>query len=404
MKYFEYTFKDSHGKKKAKTITADTREQALSALKSRGVHVDQLYEMPDFLGLRHMALSMSTKIKKVDVAEFFEQMAFMLETGITSYNALKVLRDYSANKKLAHIANNLANIIRQGASLSDAMLKNKDMFEEFMIQQIRSGEKSGDMATAMVNLAAQIRREVAFGKKVKGAMIYPIFILVVMVGVVAALLMFVIPQIADTLTNLGGELPQITVILIQVSEFCQHYWWAVLLVIVAIAVVWIVLNKIPPIKYEIDRISLKIPIVGALLIRIDIARFCRSMSSMLSCGVTLIEALGIAKATISNKHVRHALDICEENIRMNGWSLSFAMQEHEVFPEIMIQLVEIGSTSSKIPEVMEKLAVQYEEESESMLNTLTSMMQPLLMLIVGAVVGVVVIAMFLPMMSVVDQL
>lgn len=404
MKYFEYKAKDPNGKIRTDVITADTREAALSALRGRGLQIVELSEMWDFLGIRQMLHRRATAVGKADIAEFFEQMAFMLGTDIKIYNALIVLRDFSASKKLSYLADRLSSEVRQGASLYEAACKNKGIFEDYMLQQIRSGEESGDMVGALTNLANQIRREVAFKKKVSGAMVYPIFIVIILVVVVSALMILVIPNMASALTELGGELPAITVFVINCSDFVKGYWWAILAVIVVLVAVWIILNKIPNIKYNIDRISLKVPLLGSLLQKIDIARFCRCMASMLTCGVSLVKALSIAKTTIANKFMQKAMEDCETDIRIKGWGLPYAMRQHPAFPELMIQLVEIGVTSSKIPEVMTKLANQYEIESEDTLKKLTGLMEPLLMIIVGGVVGVVVISMFLPMMSVLDTI
>lgn len=404
MKYFEYKVKDSSGKVKKDVITADSREEALQNLKGRGLVVVELAEMQDFLSIRATLHNHSTAIKKVDVAEFFEQMSFMLDTDIKIYNALVVLRDFGASRKLSHLAGNIANEVRQGSSLYEAIGKYDNIFEDYMIQQVRSGEESGDMAGALTNLAAQIRREIEFSKKVSGALMYPAFILVMLVVVVGALMILVIPSLAGTLTAMGGELPGVTVFVINVSDFFVNYWWALLAAILLLVVTWIVLNKIPITKYNIDMIFLKIPVFGSLIQKIDLARFCRCMSSMLSCGVSLVKALNIAKTTISNKYMLDAMERCEEDIRLNGWSFPYALRQRNTFPEIMVQLIEIGVTSSKIPEVMTKLANQYEEESSDLLKKLTGMIEPAMMIILGGVVGTVVIAMFLPMMSVLDTL
>lgn len=404
MKYFEYKVKDSSGKVKSDVITADSREEALQNLKGRGLVIVELAEMQDFLSIRATLHKYSTAIKKVDVAEFFEQMSFMLDTDIKIYNALVVLRDFGASKKLSHLAGNIANEVRQGSSLYEAIGKYDNIFEDYMIQQVRSGEESGDMAGALTSLAAQIRREIEFSKKVSGALMYPAFILVMLVAVVAALMILVIPSLAGTLTAMGGELPGVTVFVINLSDFFVNYWWALLAGILVLVVTWIVLNKVPITKYNIDRIFLKIPIFGALIQKIDLARFCRCMSSMLSCGVSLVKALNIAKTTITNKYMLAAMEQCEEDIRLNGWSFPYALRQRNTFPELMVQLIEIGVTSSKIPEVMTKLANQYEEESSDLLKKLTGMIEPAMMIILGGVVGTVVIAMFLPMMSVLDTL
>ena len=404
MKYFEYKVKDSSGKVKSDVITADSREEALQNLKGRGLVIVELAEMQDFLSIRATLHKYSTAIKKVDVAEFFEQMSFMLDTDIKIYNALVVLRDFGASKKLSYLAGNIANEVRQGSSLYEAIGKYDNIFEDYMIQQVRSGEESGDMAGALTSLAAQIRREIEFSKKVSGALVYPAFILVMLVAVVAALMILVIPSLAGTLTAMGGELPGVTVFVINLSDFFVNYWWALLAGILVLVVTWIILNKVPITKYNIDRIFLKIPIFGALIQKIDLARFCRCMSSMLSCGVSLVKALNIAKTTITNKYMLAAMEQCEEDIRLNGWSFPYALRQRNTFPEIMVQLIEIGVTSSKIPEVMTKLANQYEEESSDLLKKLTGMIEPAMMIILGGVVGTVVIAMFLPMMSVLDTL
>ena len=404
MKYFEYKVRDNKGKIKRDIITSDSRDSAMQMLRDRGVVILEISEMQDFLGIRRMLHNVHTKIGIEDLAEFFEQMAFMLDTDIKLYNALTVLRDFSASRKLSVLSSMLANEIRQGRGLYEAAEKHKDIFEEYMLQQIRSGEESGDMVSAMRNLAKQLRRTIGFKKKVKSALVMPIFTIIVMIVVVALMMLLVIPTLANTLTSMGTQLPAITVMVINASEFMKSYWWTIVGIIAAIVVAWIWVNKIPHIKYTIDKYKLKLPLFGALIQKMDIARFCSCMASMLSCGVSLVKALSIAKTTIKNDYMGKEMNKCEENIRLNGWSLPYAMRQSDAFPELLIQLVEIGVTSSKIPEVMTKLTVQYEEEAEDSLEKMTAMIQPMLIIVLGVVVGVIVISMFLPMMSVLDNI
>jgi type IV pilus assembly protein PilC len=355
------------------------------------------------LSIRKTIYGFLHRIKKRNIKEFFDQLAFMLSANLQMYNALVILRDSSVDKKIKYIARLVAESIRKGLPLHEALEK-ADCFKTSDIMQIKSGEESGSVPRALSRLATQYEREIEFANKIKSAMMYPVLIIVVMTAVLWVLLTLVVPSLSQTLISLGGELPAITKIVISVSNFLKDA--TVYILFVAAGLVWIYreLMKRDGFGREADRIKLKIPIAGAVLIKLEMSRFCRSLSIIQSSGIALVPSLKITNAAVKNRYLKNAVEKAARLVEVSGIHLSAALAKTRSFPAMMIQLIDVGVNAGKITDILDKIAEQYEREVDRNIKRITGLMEPVMIVIVGILVGIVVISMFLPLLSVVDTM
>ena len=328
---------------------------------------------------------------------------FALESGISLYQSLVNIRDTSINKSLRNLARAAADEVRTGSSLSDAVKKTKQ-FDNAIIQQINAGEESGTVNDSLIRIVSQMEREMEFKGKIKSAMMYPIIICVVMVVVLWVMMTVVVPTLAGTLISMGGELPLITKIVIGVSNFMASATPYILLVGIMLVIAYKVAVKIPDIKLKIDTYKLKIPIVGKMIERIELSRFCTNLSAMQKSGITLVPSLRIVEAAVKNRKIAQEVGKAAHLVEIAGMNLSTALSKSGSFPEMMLQLIEVGIESGQITEVLDRISLQYEKETDASLKRITSLIEPIMIVVVGLLAGTVVISIFLPMFEMTENL
>ena len=402
MEYFEYKSKNrSDGKTFKGIITADDLESAEEALKRRGEDIITIGEMQDILNIRKTLYSISVRAGKKAKLEFFTMLKFMLEAGMSLHESLVNIRDTSINKALKGLSGKMADEVRKGATLSDSM-KKTGQFDAALAEQINAGEESGNIIDTLGRIISQIEREIEFKGKIKSAMMYPIIICIVMVIVLWVMMTVVVPSLAQTLVSRGGELPLITKIVIGVSNgMSKSTPYLIVLIIVAV-IAYRIAIKNEAFKMTVDTNKLKIPIVGNMLERMELSRFCRNLSAMQKSGITLVSSLKIVDAAVKNQKIAKEVMKACRLVEISGMNLAAAMARAGKFPPMMLQLIEIGIGSGKITEVLDKIAVQYEKEVDTSLKRITSLIEPILIVVVGLLAGTVVISIFLPMLSMVD--
>jgi len=404
MFYYDYVVKDPVSTKKVRgVITADDAESASQNLKARGLIVLEISSLKDFLHLRKIFYDITYRITKKDIKEFFEQLSFMLGTNLQMYNALIILRDYSVNKKLRYLAKPIAESIRKGLPLHEALEETK-FFQTSVIMQVKSGEESADVPNSLKRLAEQYTRELEFMAKIKNAMTYPILITVVMIGVLWVLMTMVVPTLAKTISSLGGELPLITKIVIGASKFMSATTPVLIVLIIACIIGFKHLCKQEGFKYQIDSLELKIPLIGNLIAKLEMSRFCRNLSAMQNSGITLVRSLNITKTAIKNSYMKKAIEKTAKMVEISGVNLSTALSKAGNFPELMVQLIEVGVNAGQISDVLEKIANQYENEIDNSIKRITGLIEPIMIIIVGLIAGTIVLAMMSPLFSIIDVL
>lgn len=397
MEYFEYKTKNhSDGKIYKGIITADDLEGAEDSLKRRGEDIITIGEMNDILNIRKTLYSISVKTGKKAKLEFFTMLKFMLEAGMSLHESLVNIRDTSTNKALRGLSGKMADEVRKGATLSNSM-KKTGQFDAALAEQINAGEESGNIIDTLGRIIKQIEREIEFKSKIKSAMMYPIIICVVMVIVLWVMMTVVVPSLAETLVSMGGELPLITKIVIAVSKGMSYSTPYLIVIIIGAIIVYKIAVKNETFKLTVDTNKLNIPIVGNMLEKIELSRFCRNLLAMQKSGITLVTSLKIVDEAVKNQKIAKEVMRACRLVEISGMNLAAAMSRTGKFPPMMLQLIEIGISSGKITEVLEKVADQYEKEVDISLKRITSLIEPILIVVVGLLAGTVVISIFLPM-------
>lgn len=404
MEYYEYkTINKLNGKVVRGIITADDKEAAAGALKRRGEDVLELGIMQDFLNIRKRIYDLSSKVKRSVALDFFIMLKFMLEAGLSLYEALTGIRDTSTNKALRNFARQIADEVRKGAALS-AALKKTGQIENALFEQIKAGEESGRMNDTLTRVIRQLEREKEFKAKVKSAMMYPVVICVVMVVVLWIMMTMVVPKLAETLVSMGGELPMITKIVIGVSNFMKSATPFLILAAIAAVVGYRTAVKNPDIRLKADTFKLKIPIIGEMIEKLELSKLCRNLSAMQESGITLVTSLNIVKQTVKNRSISQAVDKARKLIEISGINLASALSRVGSFPQMMIQMLEVGINTGQITGVLDKLSERYETEVDTGLKRATGMIEPIMIVVVGLLAGTVVVSIFLPMWSITDNL
>lgn len=404
MEYFEYVVKNHlTGKKSTGIVTADNFEAAEDTLKRRGEDIISISPMKDFLNIRKRLYDFSTRTNKKSKSEFFTMLNFMLESGMSLHEALVNIRDSSINKSLRNLGRTTADEVRKGATLSSAARKT-NQFDEAIVEQITAGEESGTINNALNRIVAQMEREIEFKGKIKSAMMYPIIICVVMVIVLWVLMTVVVPSLANTLVSMGGELPLITKIVIGVSDFMAKSTPYLITGLILAVITYRIAVKNKKIKLYIDSYKLRIPIIGKMLEKIELSRFCSNLSAMQKSGITLVSSLKIVKAAIKNQRIASYVEKACTLVEISGMNLSTALSKAGSFPSMMLQLIEVGIESGQITEVLDRISLQYEKETDVSLKRLTSLIEPIMIVVVGLLAGVVVISILLPMFALTDNL
>lgn len=402
MEYYDYTARVG-GKVKKGVTTADDMETAAENLIARGFTVITIAPMQDAFNIRRTMYGMSHRIKKKNIKDFFDQLSFMLGTNLPQNNALLILRDSGVDKKLKYIARLVAEKTRTGMALHEA-LNTTGFFDVSTIKQLEAGEQSGNVPEALERLVKQYERDLEFSGKIKNAMIYPCLILSVMVIVLWVLMTMVVPALSATLISLGGELPAITQIVIAVSGFVKASTPYMIVGVITAVIMYKKMMKQKHFKLTVDTFKLRLPIIGSMLMKIEMSRFCRNLSAIQDSGIALVPSLAVTQSAIKNGKLKAATEKASKLVEMSGESLSSALAKTRSFPPLMIQLIEVGVNAGRITGILNKIAAQYEKEVDASIKKITGLIEPIMIILVGLLAGTVVMAMYLPILSLVDTM
>ncbi|MCR4719092.1 MAG: type II secretion system F family protein [Firmicutes bacterium] len=404
MEYYEYkSINKANGKTISGIVTADDISSAEENLKKRGENIIEIGPMRDFMNIKKIIYLMLSRCSKKVKLEFLSMLKFMLSSGMSLHEALTNIRDSSTEKAIKKLAERAADEVRQGADLSTA-LKKTGQFDNASVQQINAGEESGTVDETLTRLIQQYEREIGLKSKIKSASIYPVIICVVMVIVLWVMMTVIVPTLVKTLVSMGGELPLITKIVIGTSSFMKVSTPYFILLIIIAFFAYKRAVKIESIRLNVDRLKLKIPIIGNVLKKLELSRFCRNLSAMQRSGITLVGSLNTVSCAIKNTEISKAVEKASRLIEISGMNLSNALSKSGKFPMLMLQMIEIGVESGQICEVLDRVAEQYENEVDTGLKRILSIIEPLMIVIVGLLVGVVVISIFLPLFSMTESI
>jgi type IV pilus assembly protein PilC len=319
----------------------------------------------------------------------------MIKAGIPIVASLKIIRDQIPNRMLRQIIDEITSFIEEGGRLSTALSKYKGVFGELYINTIRAAEESGTLEETLGRLANYLEKIESLRGKVKSALFYPVMVLIIATVIVSGILIFVIPTFQELYSSLGGELPALTQLVIRMSQTLRDYIGWVFLVIVASIITLSQVRKIPQVKFFTDMLFLKVPIFGNLILKSNIASFSRTLSSMIASGLNILDALTIAAETTSNEVIKRAISRVRDQVE-KGVSISIALQRNSIFPPMLVNMAATGEEAGNLDEMLSKVAEFYEEEVDRTVDTLTSLIEPMMMVFIGGVIGFIIVAMYLP--------
>ncbi|MEK7547557.1 MAG: type II secretion system F family protein [Patescibacteria group bacterium] len=338
-------------------------------------------------------------VKTKDKADFFHLLAVMINSGIPMVKSLKSLAlQLEKSPRMHMIVSQLAESIEEGESLSVSMLAFDDIFGEAEVGMVESGEASGQLAKVLNNLATDAEKAASIKSKVKSAMMYPIVILTLLVGVVVAMMVLVIPKLKELFASMKGELPLITRIVVGTSEFLQARGLFLLVGILLLILLLMYFRKTEVGKYYLDNFKLHIPIFGELFQKSFLARFARSLSNLLDSDVTIVRTMEITANSIGNEVYRKRLLMAMEDLKQ-GIPLAESLTENPLFPPMLVNMIDVGEKTAQLDTITAKIAAFYEEEVDTAVNGISKVIEPVILIIIGATVGVVVASIMLPIMK-----
>ena len=374
-------------------VVAQDQEKAEQLLVENGLAIISLDKQEENSLAKFNPFGKSVKNK--DLVLFSRQLATLISSRVPIIQSLRILQDQITGKYLLSIIDDLIAAVQNGDSLSSALAKHANVFGNVYVNLVMSGEVSGSLDKSLVYLADQLEKDYELQGKVKSAMTYPIFVLVALVGIALMMFKFVLPNLTSVLLEQGGSLPPVTVAIIDFSAFFNQFWWLCFIVVAALILgTRYYINTVSG-RHNWDLLKLKIPIIGDIFTKIYLSRFARNLSTLVMGGIPIMKALQIVSEIINNVIYRDIIMEAVEKIK-GGKSISEGLAGHPEFPSIVTQMVKVGEQTAQLDEIMGKLATFYEKEVDAQVSTLTTLLEPIIMIVLGIGVGVLVAGILLP--------
>lgn len=401
MAVFEYEALTSTGRKTKGSVDADSERVARQRLRSKGIFPTAMEESRTKQKQRSWNITFdkgSRRVGTVQLAIMTRQLATLLAAGMPLVEALRSLIEQTEHPRLRHVVAEVADQVNEGSSLAKALQNHPRVFPKLYVNMVASAETSGTLDMVLERLADLFEGQATLRRKLTSALTYPILMLLLCVGAVILLLAFVVPEITAIFEEQGATLPLPTQVVIALSSLMQRFGLVLLaLLIVALAGLK-KYYKTSPGQHRIDRIKLKLPILGPLTLKVASTRFARNLGVMLASGVELLRALGIAKNILGNVILEEAVEAATEGVR-EGRALSAELKKSRLFPSMLVQMIAIGERSGELEPLLIRVADSYESEVNSFLAGLTSVLEPVLILILACVVGGILLSVMLPMLE-----
>jgi type IV pilus assembly protein PilC len=339
------------------------------------------------------------RVKEKNIVVFCRIFSTMINAGLPLIQCLDLLAQQEENKVFAKIIRKIKEDIEGGTSLTDALKKYPKVFDDLFVNLIAAGEAGGILDVVLARLSNYMEKAMKLKSRVKGAMTYPIAVVAISFGVVALLLLKVIPVFQKMFEGMGGQLPGPTAMVIAASEFAQSYWWFILGILIAIFIAFNRFYKTKKGRWTIDSLLLKAPIFGLLLKKVAVAKFSRTLSTMLSSGVPILEGLNIVSKTSGNVVVENALLKTRQSIS-EGQSIAEPLEAAKIFPPMVVQMIAVGEATGALDAMLSKIADFYDDEVDAAVGAMTTLLEPAIMVFLGVVLGGMIIAMYLPIFKI----
>jgi type IV pilus assembly protein PilC len=378
---------DKAGKKVRGEMRAASEAVVSNALRRQGIKVEKIKKQT-FRG--------GGSIKEKEIALFTRQLATMTRAGVPLLQAFDIAARSTGNNRFSRLLLEIKGDIESGNSLAVSFKRHPMQFDELYCNLVGAGEQAGILDSILDRLAIYKEKILALKGKIKAALFYPATVIVIAVVVVAIIMWFVIPSFKQVFTSFGADLPWLTNVVVAMSDWFVQFWWIVLgIPIVAFGVLWYCWKRFPGLKHWIDKVSLKIPVVGEILEKAAVARWTRTLATMFSAGVPLVDALTSVAGAAGNQVFADATKKIQTNVS-TGTALTVAMEDTGVFPNMAMQMTRIGEETGALDNMLSKVADFYEREVDDAVSALSSLIEPIMIVFLGVVIGTIVVAMYLP--------
>ncbi len=398
MPVFEYKGKTVGGRPVQGEKKAKNRAELQRFLRANKILATQITKKPS-----QIQIKIGTGIKKVELSRFTRQFATMINAGLPMVQCLEILAAQLDSQEFRKIANRIKEDVQSGSTLSEALAKHKKVFDDLYINMVEAGEIGGALDTILVRLAAYREKADKLIRKVKGALVYPIVVAVVAGGVTFAMLTFIVPVFAKMFGGLGAELPAPTQFILNISHFLRENILVMIIGLISIIVAFKLSLRYPKVRLMFDKSKLVMPLLGNLIRKSAISRFTRTLSTLISSGVSILDALDITAKTSGNMVLQNAIHKSMLSIA-EGETITAPLKESGVFPPMVIQMISVGEKTGGLDEMLSKIADFYDEEVDAAVSALTSVIEPIIIVVMGAVIGGILIAMYLPMFDIIGKI
>jgi type IV pilus assembly protein PilC len=410
-KYF-YSAYDKAGKERFGIVEADSQTLAINDVRGLGLYPRKVNEATKADERRVRKLQHGPKginefyiggVKLKQLVVTIRQLATLIDAGLPLLRSINVLIVQLKPCKLRDTLREISSDIQGGSTFSEALAKHPKVFDRLFVNMVRAGEVGGMLEVVLSRLADYMERRQALIRRVRGAMVYPIFVVIIAIAIVTFLLVRVVPVFAEIFTEFGGALPWPTQFLVDMSAFIQYQWWKILVCVSIFGIFIKVMTKIHTVKRVMDRVILKVWLLGDLVTKVAVARFARTLGTLVSSGVPILQALKITKDTISNEVIQNAVQKVHDSIK-EGDTIAAPLDEAKVFPAMVVNMIDVGEETGSLDAMLIKVADIYDEEVKVAVEGLLSMMEPAIIILLGGVIGFIVIALYMPIFTLGDAI
>jgi type IV pilus assembly protein PilC len=400
MPKFEWKGRTRAGQAQEGILLADTRDAAVAVLRRQQIQVTNIRESGrEFKLLPRMSFQVSRK----RISIFTRQFSVMLDAGLPLVQCLEILGGQEENKAFAAMINDVRSDVESGSSVAEAMRKHPKAFDNLFVNMVAAGEAGGILDVILQRLSTYIEKAVKLNSQVKSAMIYPVAVLVIAALVVFIILWKVIPVFAQLFSGLGGEMPFLTRMVIGASNFVGRYFIFIVIVLGAGMVAVQRYHNTYRGRRVLDGLLLKVPVIGMLLRKIAVARFCRTLATLTASGVPILDGLEITAKTAGNAIIEDAIMAVRKSVE-EGKTISEPLAETKVFPAMVVQMINVGEQTGALDQMLSKIADFYEDEVDTAVSGMMKLIEPLMISILGVVIGTIVAAMYLPLYSILTKI
>jgi type IV pilus assembly protein PilC len=397
MASYAYSAINAQGVELSGEISASDLAGAREQLRQKGLLAQSIQELAEGGGVGQMTIGGGKKVKAKSLQIFSRQFATMIEAGLNVVGALVILESQTSDEALAAVILELRKDVEGGLLLSEAMSRHPKVFSRLYISMVEAGEAAGILDIVLDRVAFQIEKQEAIRRRVKGAMIYPSMVMIFATLVLIGMLMFLVPVFVKIFGQLGGDLPTLTLYVVAASNLLKNYWFIIIPALIAAPFAFKRWKGSEAGRKQWDRLTLRLPMkIGDTVLKITMARFSRTLSTLVASGVDIIKALEITGQTSGNWVIEEALGDVRVKVH-EGVPIAQPLVENEVFPPMVAQMVKIGEETGELEKMLAKIADFYEDEVDAAVQSLTSIVEPVMMIGVGIMVGIVIISMYLPM-------